>query len=227
MKMDQIAQQMRSLAAAMEKLSVAGPPQRRRRPKRGKTAGSPAVLAGPSKRKSRSKKRSGLGPARMDGVGAGDIRITKTELVATVSTTTTATSSGSIEIRSQSSAFPWLKNLSDSFERSKWLALRVEYIPGCSLTEAGRFAMGVDWDWSSVQTTRQKIAGYQPNAASSVFKGVSMTVPRKENKWYADAAADLVNKGPCKIVWAVEGSPSKTYGELWVTYTVLLSGPRS
>lgn len=126
---------------------------------------------------------------------------------------------------------PWLKIMSASFERAQWRALKVVYRPGCAMTQAGRFAMGFDWDWSGEADSRSKIAGYQPNAACAVYENCTMSVPlaRGPQKWFLAKASDKVNQGPGEVVWAADSSGESgevILGELWAEYTVLLSGPK-
>lgn len=162
----------------------------------------------------------------------GDLTITKSELCDTITLKKGVTTAyGAVEIRTGGD-LPWLKVMASSFERARWTVLRVTYRPGCAMTQAGRFAMGFDWDWSNTATTRAKIAGYQPNAGSAVYETTSMSVPinRGPSRWFADAAADYVNKGPGKVVWAVDSAAPTAdlvLGEVWVDYTVTLSGPKS
>lgn len=172
-----------------------------------------------------------MGPMKFGGGGAGDLVITKTELALTILAKKTAAAQ-EIELTTNSATLPWLKTLAHSFERSRFLRLHVKYVPGCAMTQAGRFTMGMDWDWSDAASTRQKISGYQPNAGSAVWQPCQMQVPvtRGPPKWYYAEATDKVNRGPGKIICMAEAAgvtADTTVGEVWVTYTVILSGPRS
>lgn len=193
--------------------------------------------AQPKRKRRRSRKtpskRASLGPARItgSGVGSSDIVITKTEMVDVVKVAAgAATASGTVKFTTDGD-LPWLKVMAASFERSQWRAIRVHYKPGCAMTQAGRITLGFDWDWSGEATTRAKISAYQPNCGGAVFKECSMSVPlnRGPQKWYMAKATDPVNKGPGEVVWAVDASTTAelVVGEIWVDYTVVLSGPRA
>lgn len=216
----QLLAAVRSLTAEIQKMKI---------PAKQSTGGQPKRR----KRRSRKNKQSGLGPARITGSGSGssDVVITKTELVATIKVEAGKdTNSGKLAMTTGGD-LPWLKVMANSFERSLWRSLRAEYRPACAMTQAGRFTMGFDWDWSGEATDRTKISAYQPNCGGVVFQACSLSVPlgRGPQKWYYAKAADGVNKGPGELVWAVESAATEAtvMGEIWITYTVVLSGPRA
>lgn len=216
----QLMAAVKDLTAALRRLEV-----------RQKPAPKPAKKS----RKRRNRKRGAakqLGaPARLMGSGSGDLVITKSELVSTVEVKANAKEGhGKISIKTDGD-LPWLKIMAASFERSQWRSLKVVYRPGCAMTQAGRFAMGFDWDWSGEATTRAKISAYQPNSGCAVFENCQLVVPlaRGPQKWYLAKATDPVNQGPGELVWAVDTSTEANLvtGEIWVDYTVVLSGPKA
>lgn len=217
----QLMAAMKQLTAALSKCNVAA---------------APANQPGNSRRRKRRNRRRRAGaslgaPARMNGAGSGDLIITKSELVATIELAANAGSAhGKIAIHTEGD-LPWLKIMAASFERSQWRSLRAIYRPGCAMTQAGRFAMGFDWDWSGEADTRQKISAYQPNCGCAVYENCSIVIPvsRGPLRWFAAKATDKVNKGPGEVVWAVDAASSTPLvtGEVWLEYTVILSGPKA
>lgn len=199
----------------------------------------PKQAQAPPKRKSRRRRRRAGnsaaklgGPASFGGAGAGDVTITKTELTSTVKLAAGhASAFGSVEIRTGGD-LPWLKVMAASFERARWTRLRIVYKPGCAMTQSGRFSMGFDWDWTNTATTRARISGYQPNAGCAVYQDCAMTIPvtKGPQRWFIDAADDYTLKGPGKAVWAVDATSTTAetvLGEIWIEYTVILSGPKA
>lgn len=168
----------------------------------------------------------------MSASSAGEVTITKTELSATIKVGKGKNSaSGSVPFDSQSDGLPWLKVFSDSFEGMYVRAIQFRYVNACASTQSGLFTMGWDPDSKDVATTRAKIASYQPNCGGPVWGSCQFTVPiRQSNKQYYATATEQTLKGPGVLAWAVDASSGDTdlvCGEIWVTYTVTLFGPKA
>lgn len=192
------------------------------------------TAAGASKKKRKNKRKK---PAQKVSVGAqsdAGVTITKSDLLGTVSVPAQqARQNGSYPIRC--SGITFLKTLSASFERVKFLSVRIEYKPAAAMTQAGLVSMGMDWNWTDAKKTRADIAAYQPTATSAVWKSMQFTLPANRlqtRQWYStDAGVAGLDAGPGTIAWAVEsgnsGSTQLTLGEVWIHYSVMLSGTTS
>lgn len=184
------------------------------------------------KRKPKPKAKKPKAGASSVNMNAGEVTISKLELCGTVKVEANKSSNaGSCSLYPPD--LPFLSSLSKSFERIKWHSCALMYKPAASMTQAGLFSMGVDWNWSTAQTTRKKIAAYQPTCTTSVWKEVTMSLPpqRLQSRlWYSTEAASGPDSGPGVIAWAADsagGSAGVTLGEIWVQYRVTLSGTRA
>lgn len=187
--------------------------------------------AGSSRRRRNRRKRrvatnSGLA---LQTVGAGEVRISKIELCTTLQVAPRATEThGSFSL--EATAPPFLKKLSASFERVKWLRCRVFYKTAASMMTPGLISIGCDWSWNNLAVTRKLIASYSPTVTSAVWKDCGFVIPpaRLQSRlWYSVQADNSVDAGPCKLVFAADcngGESGVTIGELWIDYEVVLSG---
>nr|QHA33889.1 putative coat protein [Atrato Sobemo-like virus 2] len=212
-----LQQQLAAVVRRLDKLDLSKPPRqrqqqprrRRRRASRGVPRVRPGCVSGP-----------------------GEIVMARTELLTTVKlAASSATANGSVDI--VPSSFSFMKNLFSSFERIRWDSLHFYWKPAVGTVYGGLFSMGVDWDLSSQATTREAISGYTPNASMACFadsQKTPMVLPpsRLQSRlWYTPNQGDKTDKGPCSLVWAVsgtEGPTAATLGEIWATYTVVMSG---
>lgn len=168
----------------------------------------------------------------MSAGSSGEVVITKSELAASISMEASkSVASGSIVFKSDSDSLPWLKVFSDSFEGMTVRSISFRYVNACASTQAGLFSMGWDPDNKAPATTRAKIAGYQPNCGGPVWGGCEILIPmRQPTKQFYSTATDSVNQGPGTLAWAAEsagGTSGIVLGEIWVTYTVTLFGPKA
>lgn len=206
-KKNSVQSRMQALEQRLAALTVQ-PRARKNRPRRRRRQAQPAI--------------------RMD---AGEVMISKMELLGTMTVAASKPgSSGSASL--QSDDLPFLKALSKSFERIRWLSAKVYYRPAASMTTPGLVSYGVDWNWATPATTRAQISSYSPNSSNAVWKESSIVLPpaRLQSRlWYSTQTKDTVDSGPGVIAWAVDsagGTAGLTVGELWVEYRVQLSGTR-
>uniref|UniRef100_A0A0K8S3S6 Icosahedral viral capsid protein S domain-containing protein n=1 Tax=Lygus hesperus TaxID=30085 RepID=A0A0K8S3S6_LYGHE len=189
----------------------------------------PAPSQQPKRRRSRRKRRA---PGPGQGVSNGELRLSKLELVESIKAVK-ATGAGSGSVKLVVSGLPFLKKIGDSFERIKWLKCRVLYKPLVGTIRDGGVTLGVDWNFKDVATTRANIACYTPTQSGPVFKEFSLTLPpsRLQSRLWYMASSDDAEGGPAIVAYAVAGCSSTTgditVGEIWVEYTVVLSGTRA
>lgn len=131
------------------------------------------------------------------------------------------------------SSFSFLKSLFKSFDRVKWHKLNLYYKPAVGTTYGGLVSLGMDWDFASRDVSRSTMSGFTPNASFAAWSDTEkspMVLPAnrlQSRAWYTPNNGEYVDKGPGKIHWAVKGdsgATSKTFGEVWATYTVSLMG---
>lgn len=158
---------------------------------------------------------------------AGDIHLRKMELCGNISVPASSNNAhGSCSLSAQ--VPPFLKTISKSFERIKWLSVTITYRSAVSMTQAGLVTVGVDWNWETPKSTRQDVSAYSPTQTCPVFKELTMVLPpsRLQSRlWYSTKETSGVDAGPGQIIWAVDATTGPlTLGELWITYDVVLSG---
>lgn len=192
---------------------------------------APGPSAQPKRKRARRRKRGVAGPV-MQTMSPTDVVLSKLELCDTLKVAASqTTATGQCDLKP--SSLPFLSNISKCFERIKWLRVRAMYKPAASMTQAGLVSVGVDWNWSGTATTRKQVACYTPNNSGPVWKEFVVQLPAnrlQSRLWYnisSDPKFGPAEQGPAQVVWAIDasgGSSGLTAGELWVEYTVVLSG---
>lgn len=242
--MQAFARELQSLASRLDRLS-AGSQQANRggrsRNRRGRGATTPGTDATPTQSnlsvgQTRGRRRNRRGRARGGGninVNTGDVIITKAELITTVKLPANSASvKGHIDIIPDS--FPFLKNFFSSFDRVQYQSIRFYWKPLVGTTYGGALAMGVDWDWALSDADRTKISALSPSTSMALWedgeKKYPLILPKnrlQSRSWYLPRADQWQDKGPGKVIYSVDGTSTKseyTVGDLWVKYTVVLSG---
>lgn len=223
---------MQSLTDRLAAMAVK-PRKRRRQKARAPlvpgAAGTIQVTAAPRKPRRRQRR-----PAQSASVGAGDIRLTRSEMVREVTVAANATSaSGQFALGPPSFAF--LKNLYGSFERYRWHSLSVYYKPAVGTTTNGLVSYGIDYTASKTDQTRVQISTFTPNASHAVWADSTnkqLVVPKNmlmSREWYVDGGdtVDKVTGNICYAATTTAPSAKTVLGELWVKYDVELAGTRS
>lgn len=181
------------------------------------------------------------------GIG-GEVVISRSEMVVSVTTGSTANVGGAFILDAIN--FSWLANLAKAFERLRWLSLAIEWRPAVGTTTDGTIALGVDWGSSSADTLqlrrglwglhasvdRKEVLACTPNSDSPLWQPVKMMqlpVSRLQSRdWYeipvnTSTKVAVYDRAPGSVVYYATAGASKTCGEIWVHYTVLMSGTRS
>lgn len=146
-------------------------------------------------------------------------------------TMTTTTKEGHVDM--VPSSFSFLKGLGAVFERVQWKKIHFFWKPAVGTTFGGLITVGFDWDWSGQDADRAAVSAYTPSKTWPLWadgeKSPLVLPPSKimSQKWYMPQQRDWSTKGPGKLYWAVDASAvtvATVVGELWVDYTVLMSG---
>lgn len=133
------------------------------------------------------------------------------------------------------SNFSFLKTFADVFERIKWHTLHVYWKPAVGTTYGGLVAYAVDWDSVGSLANRQQISAYTPNVSHAVWQDgqrqplVLPPARLMSRQWYTPESGDAVDKQPGRLMISASGTSSTAetlLGELWVQYTVTLSGTK-
>lgn len=243
--MQAFARELQSMASRLERLSAGqqqngrGAGKKNRRSKGGNTLAANTSSPQPSLSISQGKSKRGRGRGRgrasglsVPNMSTGDVLITKTELVSTVKLPANS-SQVKAHIDVIPDSFPWLKNFFGSFDRIRYESLQFYWKPLVGTTYGGAISMGFDWDWGASDTTRDKISGFSPNRTLPLYadgESKPLTLPKsrlQSRLWYVPKATNYEDKGPGKVLYCADGKSDKTettIGDIWVKYTVVLSG---
>lgn len=178
------------------------------------------------KRRQRRRKRT-PGPRAKTPAVAGELTLSRTEYLCDL--TKDAPKYYILEPES----LPWLKKLTPMFERVRWSRVSLGYRPTCGTQTAGWVAIGFDWGQQVKQlkdVTKTHIMNCTPNRDGPAYQAFTINLPpsRLQSRlWYScysdgDTKPDVEDRGPGTIA----ALASVDAGELWVTYTVTLSGTR-
>lgn len=125
--------------------------------------------------------------------------------------------------------FPWLHNLSKSFDTIRWKQITILYRPSVSATTDGTFCIGLDWVSDKAYTTKAQVLCTTPVRDGPVWQSQTLPLPssrlmtRKSYKIVDVPSGDFDD-----VVGTVvyHNSAGKVAGEIWVKYSVELLGTR-
>lgn len=205
---------LQQLTSAMQKVTVTNPKRKSRRRKRANN-GQPSMVGG--------------GPL----TGDGTIRMKRTELVTSISVSTGQTSASGVTPIKPSS-FMFLKNIANSFDRSRWNSMKFFYKPAVGTTFGGLVSIGVNWDYVTAATTREKVVSLTPSATTAAWQDSEknpMVLPSnrlQSRLWYQHNVSDAdIETGPGRLHWAAtctKTGADTVLGEIWVTYDIVMQG---
>lgn len=192
-----------------------------------------SLARAPAKRKRKRSRRGGGGAG---GIADGEIRISRKELLTTV---TLPRSKPDVNgyVKLEPGAFSFLKGVSKSFERYKYQKLRVYWKPAVGTVYGGMVAMGIDFDSSrTAGVGRSQVVAYTPSMtcacwADTESKPLIIPPPRLQTRnWYLTSATGF-DASPGTLMWAANGESSatadKVLGEIWVEYSITFQGTQS
>lgn len=202
---------------------------------------TPAAQRAPRRRQPRKRPTMPTGAmARMSignrGLLPGQITITHTEMVQTVTTKKSGNDPAkvSMSFRLRPSEFKFAANLSKCFQRFKFDKLSVKYVAGVGTNKSGMVSMGVDWDITQAAKDRTQIAALTPNMSEPVHlsgRGAAiMPIPitrLRGRPWYQISKEDQDGTPASLHVAAVSGTEEMTVGEIWIMYTITFDGTQS
>lgn len=244
---------VRELITCLQGLQTAGPSQgrgRKRRRRRNRRRGAPvtpgtmgssqlAIMASQPQPQRRNRRRRAGGSRPSAGLGQGEVTLVRHEFLEDV-----IAGKGKSLVLAPGN-FSWLKNVAKAFERYRWQFLHLEYRPAVGTTTAGTVALGVDWSDSSVTAdevgqlrlsadpSKASVLACTPNVDGPVWSAVPrLPIPpnRLQSRAWYDIPSDLSKASEIFDVavgsLVCYASGSGTVGEIWVNYSVTLSGTR-
>lgn len=186
------------------------------------------------------------GPSQMNrmgrGITAGEVVVSRRELLATL------TNKDGLNVLLVPANFPWLKTLVKVFERIRWHKCNLEYRATVGANTNGSVAVGVDWMSQSSTAVeldelwvvdpltaidKSAVLACTPSFDTPVWQGIrSMPIPAsrlQSRLWYEITdnvpTTSLSDYAPGSIKY--KSSYDSGGGEIWIDYTVRLSGTRA
>lgn len=236
--MEQLHRDLQSLTAKFQAMQTPSKKSRRRRNKAAVTpapstvgASQPAFVSvsGPSGTRRRKRRARG----RVDA-GVGTMTLQRREYLRDV----TVGVKGALVldyIDIIPANFEFLQQFK-MFDRVKWNKLHIFYKPGVGSITNGFVNYGVLWGFDkTLPTKRSGISALTPNAGHAVWadgepRPIVCPVSKLQTRpWFTPDDSDSVEKGPGRIVIGAEssgnsGTTVQVVGELWVDYSVTLTG---
>lgn len=144
------------------------------------------------------------------------------------------------------SSFPWLVNLSKSFEKYQWTSLVLEYVPDVGTTKDGSVAWGIDWGITNAKVANEPLLGREvltatydraaivaltPSSVVPLWRPNKLSVPQavlQSRRWYSASApveTSLDDYAPGSLAYYVTAATG-TVGDVWAQYRVVFAGTR-
>lgn len=127
-------------------------------------------------------------------------------------------------------SFSFLKGISKSFERTRWLKLHVYYKPAVAMTTGGLIAIGMDWDSATSPKDRAAVSAFTPSMHTPVWRdtsGTPMVIPSgklQSRLWYSHHSKLVLEAQPGILRVVGNTSVNIDVGEIWVAYELQMQG---
>lgn len=191
-------------------------------------ATSMVMARGPGRSRSRQ---------RLNLAGTGTIRFSNRELFATMEIPQGKSPYGGTLLVDAKSGSGFLSKLSALFGRYRWVNISFEYESMVSSATDGVIAYGLDWGVGAVTpakegTTLSKVTSLNPSVSHPLWESNVKLPPVPNSRlnarlWYDVSAAQSENSALATLWFYLSSNTSdaKTFGAIWVSYTVELQGP--
>lgn len=160
--------------------------------------------------------------------------VSRSELLQSFTSNDRGLIESSLEMIVTGANFPWLGKVASSWERVAWHKCHLTWRPFVGTTANGSVAYGPDYSFKG-SGDRAFVTALSPVADHPVYlctEGRPLVVPQhmlQSRKWYLttkSTVSDVAESAPFKLAFNASGvSKTALIGELWVHYTVTLSGP--
>jgi len=173
----------------------------------------------------------------------GTVAVTHSEYIGTVNAATAFTTTTYSVNPGSSTVFPWLSNVAANYNKYKFNRLRFVYVPAASTSTKGRVALAFNSNTLDViPATKQAMFSIAPNDEESIWNEVAIDIPAHylKNEQYVrtypavstantiGTSVDLKTYDVGRLIFASDlGSDTSSCGELYVSFDVTLSEPRS
>lgn len=228
--------EVKQLRALMSKASMSPKPtpsggrnKSRRKRKNTVPQGIPAALTLPpnaSATTSRSR-RSGNNP------GSGTVTIKRSEFLGEITVPKSSSTAGGIFSVTPAS-INWLSKIAGNFQTVVWHVVVFKWRPAVGTSQGGTLCLGMDW--SSTQTSvpdRKNVQAFSPSIEVPFWQSANLNLPRSKlmtRREYILDSKSQTDQGPGILCWALKTSPLTVdtfLGDLWIDYSVTLSGPKT
>lgn len=232
--------QVQQLAQAVANLQM--PRQRSRGRSRSRSRAATAVVQAPAAT-SRSVTR-GRSPAPRRALRdnnfsqTGTIRFTNRELFTSLHVPANTAEYGGMILINANESTNFLSKLGALFGRMRWLSMSFEYESMVSSATDGVIAYGLDWSCESKAsskdaTTFAKVTALNPSVSHPLWES-NVRLPRpppgrlNARVWYDIGSATGEISSVASLAYYITAkveSSQKSYGALWISYTVEFQGP--
>lgn len=221
------SQQINQLVTALTALTVSGKKKNKRnRKKKGNSSGvqapritvtAPNTVVGG---KGRRRKRPGPGSS----MGDGSLRLRRTVLLTSV-TTSSKKSAGGVQLNVRN--FSWIKKIAAAYDRVHYNSVAIEFKSAVGTTISGMIAYGFDWsNKTTAPASRGDVQGYSPfrDHAVWVSPGQMRLDSGKLNafQWYQLDIDSLSSPG--YLVWYCDCEKDILVGEIYAHLDVTFTG---
>lgn len=161
----------------------------------------------------------------------GSMTVSRTEYIMDVPKTGEAPQSGKTYMDMSMDNIPTLKHFVASFEHVRWNSCQLMYKPSVSNNTAGMVAYAADYSFTSTGKDRKSVGAHMPGTSHAVWDSTSpsLTVPSSQlmsRRLYATKAVTATIKDSAPFRLLAASSAADTPGEIWIRYSVTLSGVR-
>lgn len=189
-----------------------------------------ATLGEMAKRCQQTQRKKKKRTRRPRNAGSGEIVVRRKELLAEFKT---AAEGGDIlkKFALIPKTMTWLKTLAKAFEKYQWLSVKAMWKPAVGTVVGGLVTLGMRWDEADQDpASRTAIVALTPNRTHAVWEDgerLPLIIPTDKlqtRKWYIVGGKGS-DGGPGQIEIGVSTSEKGILmGELWVEYTIRMSG---
>lgn len=226
-----MARDLQSVASRLAALPTPSGGKKKKARKAAQPAAVPQAGNGPSTSKPRQRRR------RNQASETGDINIRRSEVVEVkLDATSAALAEKTGHINVHPDDFAWLKKLGALYERIRWNAVSVHWVPAVAMTVSGSVHIGVDWDVKGSDTSDvSKLYARTPHLEVAIHDGSKKRCVLPQSKlhgrlWYNIEADQWQDKCPAIIRYCVttpvERGSKLVAGYFVVDYSVQLAGAK-
>lgn len=165
---------------------------------------------------------------------SGEVTLSRVELLTSVELPANkGEGAAAVELLPSANVMSWLYKISVAFDRIVWMRARVTWKPCVGTTTNGSLVYGVDWNSNKSGPTRESVQALTPNVENAVWQAATLVLPQDRlmtRRYYNLNSASKEDRQPGTLSYHVKGAAQATaqpLGDLWIEYTVRLSGTQA